>query len=85
MPRGRKKRIHINRHIIDSNKKKGQTEDPITIKMSDRNIYTDTVDIVDSKGNLVASVVYRPETPLSCGASVWIETNNSCWVNGEVV
>lgn len=28
--------------------------------------------IVD--GKIVASVVYRPDKPLSCGARVWIET-----------
>jgi hypothetical protein len=26
---------------------------------------------------VVARVVYSPENPLSCGAKVWIETENS--------
>jgi len=29
---------------------------------------------LDEDGEVVASVVYSPDKPLSCGAKVWIET-----------
>ena len=34
-------------------------------------IFIDTAD-----GNEVAKVIYSPDKPLSCGARVWIETQN---------
>ena len=64
--------IHVNQHVIRSNKKLGASEPPITVKQGKTNTYTDHVDIVVD-GEVVASVVYRPESPLSCGAKVWVE------------
>ena len=32
--------------------------------------------IYDDDGREVGRVVYRPESPLPCGAKVWIETAN---------
>ncbi len=39
----------------------------------------------DKDGNIVASVVYSPDKPLSCGARVWIETDSEvvCVIRGE--
>lgn len=31
--------------------------------------------LVDEDGNVVAKIIYSPDKPLSCGATVWIETN----------
>jgi hypothetical protein len=33
------------------------------------------VNIIGDDGSVVARIVYQPETPLSCGAQVWIETD----------
>ena len=70
-----KKRIHINQHIIKANAKNGESEPVITVKTYDSNTYGHTVEILDKDGNVVATVVYSPDKPLSCGAKVWIETD----------
>ena len=31
-------------------------------------------EVIDEHGKIVATVVYSPDKPLSCGAKVWIET-----------
>lgn len=68
--------IHVNQHIIKKNRKLDQTEPVLTVKTYKDNRYAMQADIVDKQGTVVASVVYRPNKPLSCGAHVWIETNN---------
>ena len=64
-----KKRIHINQHKIRSNKKNGTKEPVITVKTSKSNDYAHEVKIEGP-----SKVVYSPDKPLSCGARVWIET-----------
>jgi hypothetical protein len=34
------------------------------------------VEILGKDGEVVAKIIYRPDNPLSCGAKVWIETDN---------
>ena len=63
-------RIHINQHIIRSNKKNGTNEPVITVKRGKTNTYCHGVEIHGP-----ARVLYRPDCPLSCGARVWIETD----------
>jgi hypothetical protein len=65
-----KKRIHVNQHVIRSNKKNNENKPVLTIKTYQDNIYGHEVNIL---GN--SKVVYRPDKPLSCGAKVWIETD----------
>lgn len=69
-----KKKIHVNQHVIRRNRKTGETEPPLTVKTYKSNDYANEVDIVVD-GVVVASVVYRPSKPLSCGAHVWIESD----------
>ena len=45
---------------------------PLTVKTYRSNTEASQADIVVD-GRVVASVVYRPDKPLSCGARVWIE------------
>ena len=66
-----KKKIHINQHIIRSNKKNGTEEPVITVKTSKSNTYAKEVDILGK-----SKLVYRPTNPLPCGARVWIETED---------
>jgi hypothetical protein len=63
--------IHVNQHVIKSNRK-NEVEDPVlTVKTYKSNTYAKEVKIHgDSK------VVYSPNKPLSCGAHVWIETES---------
>lgn len=85
MPRRGLKRIHVNRHIIDRNRKQGEREHPITVKKGRKNFYGSTVYVLDDDGNVVATIMYRPDKPLSCGATLYIETKNDCVVEEETV
>ena len=69
LPKGIKKRIHVNQHRIRKNSKEGTREPVITTKTSSGNFYGSEVQI---KGE--SRVIYRPDAPLPCGAKVWIET-----------
>ena len=61
--------IHVNQHVIKSNKKNNENNPVLTIKTYKSNTYANCVHI---DGPSV--VKYSPEKPLSCGAHVWIET-----------
>jgi hypothetical protein len=60
--------VHVNQHKIRAGE-----QDVLTVKTYKSNDYASEADIVVD-GNVVARIVYRPDTPLSCGAKVWIET-----------
>ena len=64
-----KKRIHVNQHVIRSNKKNNENNPVITVKTYQDNVYGNEVQILGE-----STVVYSPNKPLSCGAKVWIET-----------
>ncbi len=61
--------IHVNQHVVKSNRKNGVEDPVLTVKTYKENKYAHEVDI---KGD--SKVVYSPDKPLSCGAHVWIET-----------
>jgi len=61
--------IHVNQHIIKSNRKNNSVKPVLTCKTYKSNVYAHEIEI---KGP--SKVVYNPEKPLSCGAHVWIET-----------
>lgn len=63
------KRIHINQHNIKHNKKSKNKKPVISIKTSKRNQCANSIEIHGP-----CRVVYSPNKPLSCGATVWIET-----------
>ena len=67
--------IHVNQHAIKRNAKHGTKDPVITVKRGKSNTYGHVAEIVVN-GDVVASVVYRPEKPLSCGARVWVETQH---------
>lgn len=62
--------IHVNQHKI-----RARQPDPLTIKTYKSNTPATEAEIVVD-GQVVATVVYRPDKPLSCGARVWIETEH---------
>lgn len=68
------KRIHINLHNLRHNRKTGERKPVITCKSYDENQLGNRVSILDSDGNEVAAVVYTPDNPLNCGATVYVET-----------
>ena len=71
-----KKIIHVNQHVIKSNFKNNENNPVLTCKTYKDNNYANEVLIFDKFGEEVAKIVYRPNNPLSCGAKVWIETQN---------
>jgi hypothetical protein len=77
-------RIHVNQHNIRANNQ-GAKLPVISVKLPDENIYGNRVDILDSEGRIIATVVYRPNQPLDCGAKVWIETRSKVRVRGRTV
>lgn len=62
-------RIHVNKHVIAANAKHGTHDPVITVKRGKENRYCHAVEILGP-----STLVYRPRSPLSCGARVWIET-----------
>ena len=68
--------IHVNQHVIKKNMRDGSQEPVLTVKTYKQNVYGHEAILFDSEGREVAKVIYRPNKPLSCGAKVWIETNN---------
>jgi len=67
---GRIKRIHVNRHVIASNHKHGRNEPVVRVKVGRENFKGSRVEIAGP-----SMVIYSPNKPLSCGATLWIETN----------
>jgi hypothetical protein len=75
-----KKRIHVNQHVIKSNKKNGTSDPPLTVKTYKENVKAHKVWI-----HGFAEVIYSPEKPLPCGAHVWIETDDLVSVDGKII
>ena len=69
--------IHINNHNIrhNINCPVEERKDVITCKTYKNNTYSNSLLIVDDAGNVIAKVVYSPDKPLSCGARVYIVTD----------
>ena len=72
--RKRKTYIHVNQHVIRSNKKNNEDEPVITVKQGTKNTYCHELVI-----NGPSKVVYggNDKPLLSCGARVVIETEAS--------
>ena len=60
--------FHVNQHNIKANAK-GANKPVITVKTYKTNTYCNRVKFTDGE------IKYSPDKPLSCGAKVWIETN----------
>lgn len=61
--------LHVNQHVIKANRKHGRDDPPLTVKDYNRNRKPYGAFI---KGP--SSLLYLPEEPLKCGATIWIET-----------
>ena len=68
--------IHVNQHVIKSNRKNGVEDPVLTVKTYKENRYAHEVEIDGP-----SKVVYSPDKPLSCGAHVWIETQGEVTIN----
>ncbi len=70
--------VHVNQHVVRNNSKSGDREPVLTVKTYKSNDYAHTVELHGP-----SRVVYRPDNPLSCGAKVWIETNDKVEITDE--
>lgn len=68
--------IHVNQQKIQQNRKYGTEQPVITVKTYKDNRYGHEAIIYGQDGKPAAKIVYSPRKPLSCGARVWIETQN---------
>ena len=69
--------VHVNQHVIKANRKTGDRDPVLTVKTYKENNYAKEVEIVGK-----VRIIYRPDKPLSCGATVWIETDCEVTVLG---
>lgn len=67
--------IHVNQHKIRANAATGERKPVLSIKTYKSTQYGNEVEI-----NGPCRIVYRPDKPLSCGARVWIETDQEVTV-----
>jgi len=77
LSKGYIKRIHVNQHIIKANKKKGLNDPVLTIKTHGDNIKANHIMIGKN-----VRLCYVPESPLACGATIWIETTEQVSIQG---
>ena len=75
-----KRYIHVNQHRIKANQKNGTRDPVITCKSYKDNQYGHSVIIYGSDGKEACRVVYSHDKPLSCGARVFIVTENEVLV-----
>ena len=73
MPRKKKTYIHVNQHVIRSNKKNNEDKPVITVKQGTKNTYCKEV-LVKGASKVIYGGNDRPI--LSCGARVVIETES---------
>ena len=72
------KRIHVNQHVIKANKKHDRSDPVLTIKTTGENIKANHIMIGDN-----VRLCYSPESPLACGATIWIETTEQVSIQGD--
>ena len=72
---GEKKTIIVNRHHINSNKKKGTNLPPLTVRCGNEIFRGHSL-----KGFSAWKIDYEPEKPLNCGATLWVTTTSEVQV-----
>tara|TARA_R110000823_G_C15502052_1_gene453296 strand:+ start:236 stop:472 length:237 start_codon:yes stop_codon:yes gene_type:complete len=68
--------IHVNQHVIKSNRKNNNSDPVLTCKTYNSNNYASKVAVYGQDGLLAGHFIYSANKPLSCGAHVWFETFN---------
>lgn len=64
-------RVNVNRHVINRNRNTGSDDPPFTIYRPGKRV--ERASEVSLEGNV--RLIYRPEKPLKCGATVWLEAD----------
>lgn len=63
-------RVLVNRHVIRANRDHGRSDPPLSIVRSGEPVSRACAIEIGGPARLV----YSPERPLKCGATVWLET-----------
>ena len=71
--------IHVNQHHIKHNAKNENKKPVLTVKSGKTNRYCNEITITGP-----SKVIYSPDKPLSCGAKVWIETEEEVILKDEI-
>jgi hypothetical protein len=74
-----KTRIHVNQHVVRRNRKTSSRDPALTVKSRGRNTYCHAAEVLGP-----CRVVYSPDKPLSCGATVWIETEHEVVIDSSL-
>jgi hypothetical protein len=69
--------IHVAQDAIRKNTKEGTNEPAIIVRTGARSVRHHSVQLVVD-GSVVATFVYSPHNPLSCGARLWLELAEGC-------
>src|SRR4051812_31232057 len=66
--------VHVNGHTLKRNRATGECSPPVALRRgrSGRSSYGHVVEVLDADGRVAATVAYRPDGPLSCGAVVYV-------------
>lgn len=68
------KRLHVNQHVIRENLKTGDDQPVCSAQTSRGVVRGRKIHIIDSAGNVVATLLQAMDAPLGCGARVYIDT-----------
>lgn len=66
------KRIHVNQQTLKKSRQHGEREAPLSIECGKKVYHAHYVDI---RGE--TELIYSPDKPRHCGATVWMETSAS--------
>ena len=74
--------IHVNRHTITRNRKQNEKNPPLAVRKgrSGKATYCKNVVIAGP-----SRIIYSPDSPLKCGAVVWIEAEGPVEADGQEV
>ncbi len=68
--------LHVNSHKIRANRKSDVKQPPISIRTHKRVIPVNEVIIIDDNGKTIGTLKYCPNSPLKCGAEVYLEIDS---------
>jgi len=66
--------VHVHRSMVASNRKSGAREPALITRRgrSGKSTRAHAVEILDATGEVAATLVYRPDAPLPCGATAYV-------------
>jgi hypothetical protein len=65
--------IHVAQDAIRKNAKTGSADPPLILRVGGKATRHSTLVLRTKDGQELARFVYQPQTPLSCGARLWLE------------